>query len=61
VIINKINLQLREVWQSPQVRGRMDGLGLDAVTNSPAEFSKYIQSEIQRWRTVIANAGVRLQ
>jgi tripartite-type tricarboxylate transporter receptor subunit TctC len=60
-IINRLNSQLREAWQSPQVRGRMEGLGLEAVTNTPAEFSKYIRSEIQRWRSVIVNAGVKLQ
>ena len=60
-IIGKLNSQLREAWQSSQVKGRMEGLGLEAVTNTPAEFSQYIRSEIQRWRNVITNAGIKLQ
>jgi tripartite-type tricarboxylate transporter receptor subunit TctC len=60
-VTQKLNSQLRESWQSPQIRDRMTALGLDAVVTTPADFASYIKSEIQRWRAVIDGAGIRLQ
>jgi tripartite-type tricarboxylate transporter receptor subunit TctC len=37
---------------------RLSREGADPVGNSSAEFAKYIQSEIEKWRKVIRAAGI---
>jgi len=43
--------ELREIWTSN---------GSDVVTMSPAEFSKFLNSEIKRWAEVTKTSGARL-
>ena len=37
----------------------MKTLGLSAVGNSPAEAAAYIRTDSQRWRDIIAKAGIK--
>ncbi len=39
--------------KSPEMNERLLREGVDPVGNSPAEFAKYMQSEIDKWRKVI--------
>jgi tripartite-type tricarboxylate transporter receptor subunit TctC len=38
---------------------RLSKEGADPVGNSTAEFGKFIQSEIEKWRKVIKAAGIQ--
>jgi len=38
---------------------RLSREGADPVGNSPAEFAKHIQIEIDKWRKVIKAAGIQ--
>ena len=41
------------------VRRRLDGLGMQVVANSPAEFGALIASDTARWAKVIKAAGIK--
>jgi len=45
--------------KSPDLHERLTREGADPVGNSPAEFAKYMQSEIDKWRKVIKAAGIQ--
>ena len=45
-IVDKINAETRKFAASPDVRQKLEGLGLQLVGNSPAEFAKIVQDEI---------------
>jgi tripartite-type tricarboxylate transporter receptor subunit TctC len=42
---------------SADVKDKLTAQGALAVGNSSAEFASYVQSEIERWGTVIAATG----
>ena len=41
------------------VQTRMSALGVDAVTNTPAQFAALIADEIAKWAKVVRAAGIR--
>jgi tripartite-type tricarboxylate transporter receptor subunit TctC len=43
----------------PEVRQRLNELGLDTIGNSPAEFAAVIRAEIPQWAAVIKGAGIK--
>jgi len=58
-VVDKINRDLVKVLQTPEMRERIAGIGLDPVTMAPGEFSAYIQSEIRKWVGAIKAAGIQ--
>jgi hypothetical protein len=42
------------------VRAKLTELGLDIISNSPAEFATAIATETPQWATVIKAAGIRI-
>jgi len=59
-IIGKIQDVTRRVLETPDVRDRLRTLGLDPVSTSPDEFSRFMRSEILKWSKVIKASGARV-
>jgi tripartite-type tricarboxylate transporter receptor subunit TctC len=49
----------RQAVQSVEVRRRIEADGASAVGNSPEEFSRFVQSEIERWAKVVQFSGAK--
>jgi tripartite-type tricarboxylate transporter receptor subunit TctC len=50
----------RRVMQQPDLRKRFDELGATPVGNTPEEFGAFVKKDIERWRQVVAKAGIKL-
>ena len=57
-IIAKINHELVQMLNTPEVRARMAREGADPVGNTPDEFAGRIKSEIEKWTKVAKAAGL---
>jgi len=57
-IIRKLNAAFAQVPQVASIRKAFEDQAADIVSNSPAEFRKFIESEIKRWGDAIAAAGI---
>ncbi len=55
----RISDAARQAIAAPEVRKRLDAEGAIAVGNSPEEFSKFVQVEIQRWAKVVKFSGAK--
>ena len=56
------DLLYREIVKAlnlPDVRARLEALGLDVVANSPEEFAALIKEEIVKWGNVIRAANIK--
>ncbi len=58
-IVAKLNAEVAAILKSPEISDRLSKEGADPVGNTPAEFRKFIQSEIGKWREVIKAAGIQ--
>jgi len=60
-VVARLNAELVKAMHSPEVKERLAGLGTDAVTSTPEEFSAYIKREIAKWGEVIRKAGLKAE
>lgn len=58
-LARRISDAARQAIAAPEVRRRLDAEGAVPVGNSPEEFSKFVQIEIQRWARVVKFSGAR--
>lgn len=58
-VIRRLHDELMRAIASPELRERLNGGGLEPAPNTPEEFARMIAAELQRWKQVIRDAGVR--
>jgi tripartite-type tricarboxylate transporter receptor subunit TctC len=58
-LTRRMNEAARQAIQSPEVRKRLEGEGLQMAGNSPEEFAAFVQSEIKRWGEVVKYSGTK--
>ncbi len=58
-IVAKLSTEVAAILKSPEISERLSKEGADPVGNTSAEFGKFIQSEIEKWRKVIKAAGIQ--
>ena len=44
---------------APDVRDKLNGMGFQAKTDSPADFDAYLKSETAKWTKVAREANVQ--
>jgi len=58
-IVERLHRDTLNVLAQPEVRKKMNDLGLDIIGGTPAEFAATIQRETPRWAKVIKQAGIK--
>jgi len=59
-ITRKLNAEFNRILQLPDVREKLSGQGVTAMIGTPADLSKYLDFEVERWAKVIKEAGIKL-
>lgn len=57
-IIGKLNADLRQALQAPEVQERLIAAGLDIHGSSRADFENFVNKDRARWAKVIKDAGI---
>jgi tripartite-type tricarboxylate transporter receptor subunit TctC len=60
-LTNKISAAVGDVMRQPDVTKRLTEMSMVAVGSSPAELSKFIGEEAERWGKVIRTTGAKPQ
>ena len=58
-IVEKIHAETTKVMAQPDVRKKLESLGLQLVGNTPAEFLQTVKDELPMWGKVIKDAGIK--
>jgi len=58
-IINRLSSAIDEVLHSPDVKERLAADGSETVGGTPADFERHLRNEVERFRKVIREAGIR--
>lgn len=59
-VVAQINADIVKVLNSPEVRGRITGMGAQVIANSPAEMDKFLRDDRARWAKVIQDAKLKI-
>lgn len=57
-VVTKLNDAIREIAAEEGTKAALDNVGVQPVTNTPAEFSAMMQSEYQTWGRILREAGL---
>ena len=60
-IVARLHSETVNALAQSELRGKLTGLGLEVMGNSPEEFAAAIASETPRWAKVIHAAGIKLE
>jgi tripartite-type tricarboxylate transporter receptor subunit TctC len=60
-IVNRVSAELGKILAAPEMRERLDKLGIDAVGSTPAEAGRFLDGEIVTWAKVINTAGIKAE
>jgi len=58
-ILGKIRDSLRKVFDDPEVRQRLSGIGLDPIWSDEATLNATIRSDLDKWTRVAQKAGIK--
>ncbi len=60
-IVARINADLNAVLSAPDTRERLGSQGIEPRPGTPAEFNKYLRSEIPKWTKVVRDSGAKAE
>jgi tripartite-type tricarboxylate transporter receptor subunit TctC len=60
-IVETLNKEINTALTDPNMRKRLTDLGVSVFAGSPADFSKFIVDETEKWGKVIKVAGIKPQ
>jgi tripartite-type tricarboxylate transporter receptor subunit TctC len=58
-IVNKLNSEIYQIIQLPEVKVRLSKDGFEPVTqNSPTQFKEFLTGEINRWSKIVKELAI---
>jgi tripartite-type tricarboxylate transporter receptor subunit TctC len=57
-IVEKLNAQLANVLNNPEIKSQLNSRGFDVVTSTPGQLGDYIKSEVAKWAPIVKKSGV---
>jgi len=58
-LVAKIQSDIKLAMTGPEIKDKMDKLGIEIITSSPDEFDQYLKSEFNKWSTVARQANIK--
>ncbi len=59
-VVTRWNKDLNRILQMPDVKARMDSIGLDLVGGTPAHLREVLIQDIAKWKKVVKAANIKL-
>jgi tripartite-type tricarboxylate transporter receptor subunit TctC len=59
-IVKKIYTDVMTVLQTSEVRGKLEGVGIDLSNMSTQQFKDYMRAEAPKWAKVVKDSGAKL-
>src|SRR4051812_17189911 len=58
-IVAKVNTGVVRILNAPELKAKLSAQGIEVLTNSPAEFARFVREDNARWGKVIREAGIK--
>jgi tripartite-type tricarboxylate transporter receptor subunit TctC len=54
-----MNAEVEKIIANPEVKAKMEGLGLEHAPNTPAQFADFGRAEIAKWAKIVKDGNVK--
>ena len=61
VVVKRLNQAIAAIMKDPEVEKRIEGLGADATTSTPEQFTALLKRDVERWARVTAQLGLQIE
>ena len=58
-VVERLNAEVNKVLRSPDAVSQLTKVAVEPKTMAPAEFTKFVREEIDRWARVVKAADIR--
>ncbi len=58
-VVQRMNAEIAKVLASPEMKAKLDGLGLDHTPNTPEQFAVFGRSELAKWQKVVKDGNLK--
>ena len=58
-VVDRLHNEITRAVRAPDMKERLNSLGLDVVASTPEEFGAYMRSETEKWAKVIKTMGIK--
>lgn len=58
-IISRLNQELSRIISDPEIKAKMDSMGLDHTPNTVAQFIEFQRAELNKWRGIVEKSGLK--
>ncbi|WP_423195624.1 MULTISPECIES: tripartite tricarboxylate transporter substrate binding protein [unclassified Cupriavidus] len=58
-VINRLSEEVRAALANPQTKARLDSQGIDLKASSPAQLGERMRGEVDRWASLVKQAGIQ--
>jgi len=60
-IVDKLSRVVQDAMRKPEIKERFAQLGIEPVGSTPAEFTRFLKAEVDKWAQVIRAANVKVE
>jgi tripartite-type tricarboxylate transporter receptor subunit TctC len=57
-IVERLHAEIEKALRAPEVRQRLETLGMEVAGAGPKEFGPHIQREVRRWSKLVRDVGI---
>jgi len=58
-VVQRLNAELEKIVAQPDVKAKMDGLGVEHTASTPAQFAEFNRVELAKWQKVVKEGKVQ--
>jgi tripartite-type tricarboxylate transporter receptor subunit TctC len=59
--VTRLSTELARILSTPDMRDRLEKLGIEAVGSTPEQAARFLDDEIAKWARVINTAGIKAE
>ena len=60
-VVARLNSELGKIMHSADMKDRLNAMGVEPVTGTPEEFTRYIREQVAKWLAVVKASGAELE
>lgn len=58
-VVARLNTELRKIIDDPEIKAKLKTVGFEAFSSTPGELGDYIKGQLDMWRKMVADSGVK--